>query len=227
VLLIEEGRFQDDLAVPLKSAIISPEEMLRLIWANRNPLLVKAQEGLIELQRRDFFNAQVLRLLDHVGLTPERLIQMVLVLATVVVLLYVVYRLGIRERFRHPGELPLLAGVARSLPAAPLVDQRAFALVQMGNLNEPAARLARRWFERQGLAVQGDAPPLPPVEVSAGWWRRRQLQRQLQRLWRLARGQSAERLSPAALWRLQRELDRLQTRREQGEWRPKGDKVIR
>jgi hypothetical protein len=104
----------------------------------------------------------------------------------------------------------------------------------MGNLNEPAAQLARRWCERHGLigrsgepsrtgsAARLAAPTSPPVEVAGGWWRRRQLARQLGRLWRLAWGGSTERIEPAGLWRMQRELEQLDASRRRGEWRPVG-----
>jgi hypothetical protein len=223
VLLVEDGKIQTNLAIPLKSAVVGPEEALRALYANRNELLVKAEETVANLERQDFFNEQFLRLLYRAGLTPDRIALTVLVLATLALVMYGVYRLGIRTRFRHPTEAPLLTrAVGASLPAAPLVDQRVHTLVRLGNLNEPAARLAGRWFERQGLPVTVAGPAEPPVEVVGGWWRRRQLLGQLRRLWRLAQGRSTERVEPAGLWRLQRELDRLQVSRERGEWRPLG-----
>src|SRR5262249_30043110 len=51
VLFVEEGQVQTKLEIPLKSAIIGPDEMLRLIWANRDMLLVKAEDTLVDLEQ--------------------------------------------------------------------------------------------------------------------------------------------------------------------------------
>jgi hypothetical protein len=221
VLMVEDGKIQTKFDIPLKSAVIPPDEALRLLYANRNVLLEKAEEHLANLEEDDFFNDQALRFLDRIGLPPDRIGRILLLFGTLAALLYGVYRLGIRSRFRHPSEAPLLAAtLGRNLPAGPLVEQRAHQLIRMGNLNEPAARLVARWFERQGMLVAPDGPDEPPVEVVGGWWRRRQLTRQLRRLWRLAAGRSTARLEPAGLWRLQRELDQLDASRKRGEWQP-------
>src|SRR5262249_15183238 len=136
VLMVEDGHIQTKFDIPLKSAVIPPEEALRLLYANRNTLLEKAEEHLVNLEENDFFNDQVLRWLDRIGLPPERIGRLLLIFGTLVALLYGVYRLGIRARFRHPSEAPLLAAaVGRNLPAGPLVDQRAHLLMRMGNLN--------------------------------------------------------------------------------------------
>jgi hypothetical protein len=222
VLLVEDGKVHADLFVPLKSAVIGPEEALRLLYANRNELLVKAEETAVNLERQDYFNEQLQRLLHWGNLTPDRVALLVVFFATLLLILYGVYRLGIRARFKHPTEAPLLTrAVATTLPGVPLVDQRAQAVIRMGNLNEPAARLVGRWFESHGLPIDPSAPAEPPIEVTGGWWRRRQRRRHLGRLWRLAQGRSTERVEPAGLWRLQRELDRLDAGRARGEWRPK------
>jgi hypothetical protein len=217
VLMVEDGNIQIKLDIPLKSAIIPPEEALRLLLEHRNELLAEAEKVVARFDNSAVFNEALHNALQRLGLMhPGRL----LLLATLGALLYGIYRLGLRHRFRHPGEAPLLAtAVGQTLPAAPLVDQRAYLLLRLGNLNEPAAALAARWLARQGLTAE-DGPAEPPVEVAGGWWRRLVMRRRLGRLWRLAQGRSSERLGPAGLWRLQRELDQLEAARQRGEWRP-------
>jgi hypothetical protein len=219
VLLVEDQGIQTKLDIPLKSARINPEEVVRTLLANRNELAVRAEETLDNLQRQDFFNEMLVKVLERIGWPPERLARFLLLLATVAVLLYGIYRLGSRGRFRHATETPLLATAAgRSLPAAPLVDQRVHTLLRLGNLNEPAARLAARWFERQGLPITASDSAEPPVAVAGGWWRRRRLSGRLRRLWRLAHGWSKRRVLPASLWSLQRELEAVEGSRKRGEW---------
>ncbi len=236
VLFVDNGKIETKFDIPLKSINLPVEEMLRLLFDRRNELLAEAERGLTNLEDRNFFNDTVLGVLDRTGWPLERLIQVLAALGTVVLLCYGIYRLGIRGRFKHETEVPLLATVVgQSLPAAPLMEQRQHTLLQMGNLSEPASHLARRWCERQGLlgrsgepgradsAARLAAPAWPPIVVAGGWWRRRQLTRQLGRLWRLAWGQSPGRIEPAGLWRLQRELDQLDASRRRGEWRPRDE----
>lgn len=224
VLFVEEGRIQTELAIPLKSAVIPPEEALQMLLAHRNELAALAERQVVHFDNSDLFNESVSGFLDRIGWPLSRI---VLVFGTLAVVGYGAFRLLLFVLRRldllttPTSEAPLLAGaVGRTLPAAPLVDQRAYLLTRLGNLNEPAGGLAARWFARQGLPVPPDGPGVPPVVVQGNWWQRRQRLRQLTRLWRLAQGRSTERLGPAGLWRLQRELDALEAERCRGAWQP-------
>jgi hypothetical protein len=219
VLFVEDGKVQTRLDLPLKSVSVPPEEVLKMLFARRNELLVEGENLLAGLEDNDAFNRKLFDFID-----PDRLTTLALVLGTLLGLLWLVYRLGVRGRFRHDTTVPLLApAVGRNLPSAPLAEQRQEALLKGGNLWEPAAALARRWFARLGLeATPGGQPPA--FEATGGWWQRRRLLGRLRRLWRLAAGRSRERVSPAELWRLQRELDELRAGWQRGAWRAAGTK---
>jgi hypothetical protein len=217
VLFVEDGRIQTKLDIPMKSARLPMEEALKMIFERRNELLAEGEAGLARLEENDFFNRKLLDFLDHLGWPPFRLLRPALLLGTLALLVYGVYRLGIRQRFRHDPSTPLLASaVGRNLPVAPLLEQRTDALLRGGNLWEPAAVLARRWFARLGAEGGGDEGPT--FEARGGWWQRRRLLGRLRRLWRLAQGRQPERVSAPEMWRLQREMDELRAAWECGAW---------
>jgi hypothetical protein len=218
VLFVEDGRIQTKLEIPLKSAKLPIEEALKVLFAKRNEILLEVEKGVGRMEDNNFFNRKVVDFLDRSGWPPIRLLTPLAVVSTLVFLLYLVYRLGIRHRFRHDSSVPLLApAVGRNLPVGPLLAQRTDALMQRGNLQEPAAFLARRWFARLGMETSQEQEPA--FEAQGGWWQRRRLLGRLRWLWRLASGRQPGRLSPPEIWRLQRELDELRTARERGAWR--------
>jgi hypothetical protein len=220
VLFVEDGKVVTKLDIPLKSVAIPPEEILKLLFARRNQILVEAENAIARLEDDNVFNNRLSAALDGAGLPPHRLMVLFAVVATLVGVMYLFYRLGIRSRFRHDTTVPpLTAELGRVLPEAPLAEQRRRELLRIGDFREPAATLARRWFARMGLDAAG---PEPAFEAAGGWWSRGRLLARLRRLWRLARGQSPSRLSPAELWRLQRELDDLSAGHQRGAWRVSG-----
>jgi hypothetical protein len=217
VLFVEDGLVQTKLDIPLRSVSIPPAELLNLLFARRNQILAEAENVVARLEDDDAFNSRVF---DSLGRSPEDLVMMLAVLGTLVGLLYLAYRLGVRARFRHDTTVPLLtAELGRVLPDEPLVSQRRQELLRAGDLREPAATMARRWFARLGIDPLG---PEPAFEAAGGWWHRFRLVSRLRWLWRLAAGRAPSRVSPAELWRLQRELDGLSIAHQRGEWRAAG-----
>jgi hypothetical protein len=215
VLFVEDGRIQSKFDVPMKSVRIPMEELIDLLYAKRNEILV--ERGVVQLEQDDFFNRTLVEALDDHGLTRDVLLRYFALLGTAALLVYALVRLGIRQRFRHDTSTPLLAAdLGRKLPARPLVEQRTEELIQHGNLWDPASVLVRHWFARMG--IEAPAPAAPAFAASGGWWRRRRVLKRLARLWLLANGREPKRISPPEVWRLQRDLDALRKSWERGEW---------
>src|SRR5262249_22214604 len=133
-------------------------------------------------------------------LVPFRtVIQVLLVLLTLGLLLYGLQFL-VRTRHRHDLWIPVLgAALARRGPAGPVLQQRHWALLEGGNLWEPARAVARHFLDAVPVVAEhrqhGEVPPEPRIEAKGHWWRRRALVRQMQRLWRLAFGPTPLRVS--------------------------------
>src|SRR5262249_33544410 len=155
-----DGDIQTKFKIPVQSAALSPEELLRIAFERRNELLVAAERTLARLEDDDVFNRGVVAGLEHVGRPPGRLGRIFGLDGTLALLLYALYRLGIRARFRHDTSVPVLASaLGRNLPAAPITDQRTTALLQSGNLAEPAMLLVRHWFGRLGVDPLAEREP--------------------------------------------------------------------
>ncbi len=220
VYFVEDGAVQTKLDIPLKSVNLPPEELAKILFAKRNELLVGAEETLTRLEDENAFNRKLLESLAAAGFPPERLIRLAVLLGSLVGLALLAYRLGVRGRFRHDTTVPVLTGaVGRGLPEEPLAEQRQKELLKRKDLREPAAVLVRRWFGRLGLEA---GEKTPAFAVRGGWWLRWRLTRKLRRLWRLARGTEPARVTPAELWRLQRELEQLHAGWQRGAWRIAG-----
>ncbi len=208
VLFVEDGVIQTDFKVPLKEGSDLPPGAARAA-------VIVIDDTLARLEDRGTLDEA---LLDRLGASPyegpNRLLRRVLEVVTLLLLVYLIYRIGIRGRFRLDGAVPLLAHeVARHTPAAPLLEQRFRSALSAGNLWETAHGLARQWFAtlpsaQQTLPLAAGAAP-PRVVVRGGWWRRSSLRRRFGRLWRLAHETTPMRVSPRALRRLLRDLDAL------------------
>ena len=221
VLFVEEGIPQTNFNIPLKSVNLPIEEALQAIFDRRNELLAQAEQGLGSLEEHNFFNKKLFDFLESIGMPPWRLLTLLASIGSALLVFYGVYRFSIRDRFRHDRDVqPLASAVGRRFPAVPLREQRHVELVRHGNLGEPAAMLARRWFARLGMEPLDGA--VPQYEVRGGWWQRRKLRARLTRLWELSCGQRFERVSAPQLWNLQRELDELRSAWERGTWRIAG-----
>jgi hypothetical protein len=201
VLFVEDGFIQTNLKVPLKESSELPPGATRAA-------VVVIDDTLAKLEDKGTLDEAFL---DRLGASrfegPNRLVRRALEVLTVVFLVYFIYRVGIRGRFRLDAAVPLLAHeVARHTPAAPLLEQRYRAALKAGNLWETAHGLARQWFASLAPGV-GAAPPA--VVVRGGWWQRSSLRRRFRRLWRLAHDSTPVRVSPRALRGLLRDLDEM------------------
>jgi hypothetical protein len=201
VLFVEDGFIQTDFKVPLKGGPGLPPGAARAA-------VVVIDDALARLEDKGTLDEA---LLDRLGASrfenPNPLLRRALEFVTVILLVYLIYRIGIRGRFRLDAGVPLLAHeVARHTPGAPLLEQRFRSALRAGNLWETAHGLARQWFASLPPAA-GAAPPR--VVVRGGWWRRSSLQRRFTRLWRLAHETAPVRVSPRALRRMLRDLDEM------------------
>jgi hypothetical protein len=196
VLLVEDGQIRTDLEVPLKPPVIRPEDALQAIVSRRNELLFEGERALGKMEDEDFFNNKLLEALDDWRLTPLRQVQIALGVLTVLLLIYAIYRLGVRARHRQESGVPAVAAaVGARLPAGTLVEQRQREMLRAGNLAEPARQLVRDWFEQTGGAG-AQAPPR--VRVQGSWWLRWKRAWQVSRLWKVARGRTG-RVTPGRL----------------------------
>jgi hypothetical protein len=219
VLFVEDGQIVTKLDIPLKSISLPPEELLKVFLAKRNEILSGAGQVIARLEDEDAFNSELLAAATNARWPPVRLASAAVVVGTLAALIFLVFRLASRGRFRHDTTAPLLATTAgRHLPDKPLLEQRPQALLQKGNVWEPAVILVRRWFARLGQSEPHTDTP-PTFATTGGWWHRWRRVKRLRRLWQLARGHTPTRVKPTELWRLQRELEELHMSLERGEWR--------
>ncbi len=207
-LFVEDGTIHPDFTVPLKDGPGLPP------GAIRQGMMI-LEETLAKLEGHGTLDAI---LLDRLGANRlggiDGLVRRALEILTVVLLVYFVYRVGIRGRFRLDSAVPLLAHeVARHRPAAPLLELRYRSALAAGNLWETAHGLARQWVA--SLPVAGDATP-PRVVVRGGWRQRFGLRRRFRRLWRLAHDTVPVRVRPRRLRGLLRDLDEVKTALAEG-----------
>jgi hypothetical protein len=220
VLFVEDGTPQTKFDIPLKSANIPLDDAAKAIFDRRNDLLAEAEKGLAQLENDNAFNRGFVELLYGSGLPPMRLVGYLLSFGALALLLWCIGR-GIRRRFHHDTSVPALAQtLGKRLPAEPVMEQRHAVLLRQGNLWEPAALLARRWFVR--LGVERTDGPEPVFAAKGGWWQRRKVVGRLRQLWRLACGAQPQRVTAPELWRLERELEELRGEWERGGWHVAG-----
>jgi hypothetical protein len=208
VLFVEDGAVRTDLDVPLKEVPGLPPGAERAIVAG-------VDRALADLQEQNAFNRGLWEWLGPPAVFARR----ALAFGTLLLALYLLYRAGVRGRYR-PELAPLLArAVERHTPAATLLEQRGREAVGSGNLWEAARGVARAWVAALPAA---DARP-PRVEADGGWWRRRSLERRVRRMWKLAHAARPVRVSPRGLRRLLHDADLLRAALADGTLRLKGD----
>lgn len=230
VLLVDEFGIQTKFDVPLRRPHLTPDELIELLLNNPDKAIALAdhviqlgEKGVDRLERRDAVNDFLDRVVDRLDRPPGQLFAVVAALSTVLLCFYGMFRLGVFARFRNDVRTPPLShAVGKNQPPGPLTQQRTLAVLRTGRLNEPAAQLARRWLLTQNLPVpDASSPGELPLTLGVGWWAGRGLRRRLRRVWLLAAGRWRQAITPAELWRLQRELEALAASRQRGEWTPK------
>ncbi len=187
-LLVVDGRIVTDFGTPIPY-------LPRQIPA---PDLDKA---LMTLEERNAFDRFVLNLVP-----VDRLFRFALVLLSVGLVGYVLYRLA-RARHRVEQAAPLFAvSLAQAMPGKSVIELRQESTLEGGNLWEPARALAQQFFA--AAAPQGREFTGPPtVALPASGARQRGWTRLLCQLWQLAHATSPARISPRRFRRLLADLE--------------------
>ncbi|MFQ3649355.1 MAG: DUF4350 domain-containing protein [Gemmataceae bacterium] len=222
VLFLEEGKVQTRLDLPLQSPHLKLDELLTLLYSRKDTLLQEAERWIAKQEDDNAFNRWLVDFLDRrFGWYP--LLFGLACVATFVVLLYALFRLGVWSRYGPDRSTPLLIhAAAKLLPQKPLVEQRLEALLRQGDLREPLRVLTRHWLSNLGLSPpRFPREPLPALEANS-WWASWHYHGRVQRIWQLAGGQWPSRIPPGKLQEWQRELDALQQAHKAGHWRARG-----
>jgi hypothetical protein len=198
VLFVEEGKVQTSFDVPL--AEMPPLPMPRTEVLNR--LL----RGLEEENR---FNEL---LLNHPG--KANLVRGLLVTVSVLLALYVIWRLFVARHHIDPWQPLLARRVELALAALPVLAQRRAELLRRGNYWETARAICRETFD--ALGASPDDGRVPSFTVSGGRWRRWHQGRRVRGLWHLAHGADPQRVSQRRLARLLEDLGRVRAEVDAG-----------
>jgi hypothetical protein len=212
VLFVEEGEVNGEFNIPLQEVPLPELPTLDALVPLANQFVVNFSGEMVEDEatglKTNRINQIILNKLDW-----PLVVTVLGLIFTFGLGLYGLYRLS-WSRFRIDPGAPLLhTALARAGPVGPHLEQRHLALLQTGNLWEPARALAREcWADLVGdnraLAV-GAVPAEPAVRVRGGWWRRRALRALALRLWRLAYGAAPQRVTREQFARLPKEFDEL------------------
>lgn len=178
------------------------------------PILVNmlAQTGnalIAEMQNKDFFNRTLLR-----GVPTSRLLNILLVILTLGLMFYGLRRIWTGRVRKDP-----LLTYKRTEEPPPLVNHlhaRHEDVIDGGNFNEVARRQVREWLIALGGSPRNGSAP--PVIAAGSYWRRRQIRREVQRIWDYAFGSVPGQLSARGWLRLRERLHRLGESHHQREW---------
>lgn len=203
-LFWEDGKIRTDFDVPLQDIPLEPPQL-------SEPAIVRAVDRAVaRLEETDAFNRKLLQELGTDSWSMSKWKRDALAGLTLagLFLLALVFLWG--NRHRRESSVPSLAHVlARHDAGATLLEQRHRQALRAGNVWETAHHLARQCFESEGIALTvADAPALT---IEGGWWQRRRIRRRIARLWRLARGTTPARVTPAQLQHWLRELAEFKT----------------
>jgi len=185
------------------------------------PTIQLVNQLLHGLEREGFF-VQLLR--DNFDVRVAA--RLTIMLLTVLLLLYGAKKLTEQRHRSEAGAALLLGPYAPVVVPSPLLHQRYLSQVQHDALWEEGRALARQWFaamEVMPFAAWNQAAAAPPeIETDGGWWARRRLRHEVDRLWQLARGLKPATLSWRELVRLTQALQALNRAVEQGHLRFRG-----
>jgi hypothetical protein len=186
VFFCEEGEVNTKFDVPVAEPPLPPP----------GPWLNELIQG---IEQENLFNQTILR-----RFPPGQIFRVLLLALTGLLLLYGLARL-MKSRYRvEPAAAPLAQAVNRQLALQAVLHQRHQDMLRADNLWEAARTLARQCFE-PGAAPNGNGAPR--VRVQGGWWERRRLSGQVNRLWRLAFGARPERVTATEFVDLVREME--------------------
>lgn len=216
VLLLEDGMPQTHLNVPVKDVRMSipPDAILDQILRHPSAFLGAVENELTRAEQQDAFNRALLEALDDgLGLPPHKLVWVVVGVLTVFLLVYAIYRIGMRGRLRTEPRL-LALGDSAPAPGGPsLITRRQLEMLREANVAEPAREAARLLL----LDLGGNTHSPPLIRTQAGWWRRRHLTSLVRTFWDLARGVGPARITPQQLPRVLANLEAIQQAVQAGE----------
>jgi hypothetical protein len=206
VLFVEEGEPKTTFDIPMARPPLPPPDKL-----------VEAfDKGLANLEKESWFNKVAARVAER--LNSARLVNALLVLLTILLGAYGLFRLALARQQFEP-RVPLLSeGLAQLLPRVGALDQRHRQMLRNANFWEAARSLAQQSWETAlgtALPAMNQPPgsttlPRPPLRVKGRWWQHWRLRRQVWRLWRLAYGNRPRRITPRKLTRLGNEMKIIQ-----------------
>jgi hypothetical protein len=219
VLFVEDGAIQSNFEVSTKRKG-SPD-----VLEKTNKVLEELDKKLGEAEESDAWNRKLMDFLtwlfDNEGRHPSTALRRatiaVLIVATLMLLLYGCYRLGVASLFRREVGVPAVARAVRGqTPNASLIEQRHTNMLEAGNVGEAGRQLIRDAFEAAGVAAPAPYRE-PAVKVpGAWWWRRRNWQQRVCRLWRLAFRERPRPLAPREVRPLLAELEELKAALKNG-----------
>jgi hypothetical protein len=229
VLFVEDGRIETKLKVPLKEIDIPAEELMRALFAQRNRILITAEDQIARLEEDNKFNVLFFRAMRSLGIrSSSRAVAVLFAFLTLALVSYLGYRAGVRARYRgEPSLASLERAVFKSRPAGPPLHQRHQAQLREGNLHETARALARQWFASVRTPGETPGPPEGPpespprvaVDDALGGWQRWRMRARVRALWRVAHGPRPVRVSPRRFRRLLAEMQALRDAHARGELR--------
>jgi hypothetical protein len=190
---------------------------------NRREALARiADEKVVQLDRAGTFGPGIVDLLRRFDLGWPQLLAALAVIITVVVLSFLMYRLGFFNRFSFDSTTaPLPQELGKHLPVIPLAAQRVEAMLAGQDARDVLRGVARNWLRAQGVEPPTDAlDQTPEFTLAGGWWARWGLWGRLVRIWKMAAGAYPSAVPPAQAEWWQSDMDDLSSRRKQGEWGP-------
>ena len=188
VLFYEDGRIQTDFSGSLEVPVTPPIPLEALV-----PL---ADETVAQLEQENAFNNI---LLEAVG-GPDRIMQMLVMLLTVALILFGLYRF-LQSRVQPAPKAYAASADTADQPAISALERRHEAVMAQGNLAEAARELAHQAFASIGL-TPGLGATAPKVTLSGPWWiwlQGRRWQPIVDELWALAVRGPVRRISPTRL----------------------------
>jgi hypothetical protein len=217
ILFVEDGAINTQIKVRLRARTMSLAEVQALLIEQGDHILQQIED---EAARDDTINKATLAALnegpgrDLFGRFSADNVHLLLVLLAGLGL--AVYGLSRLRRASHKidPQTPLFAAAAaRQAPSASVLQQRQRSALQDDNLGDYAHLLAREWLEAvpewRPALERGAASEPPAVTFRGGWWQQRSLRKLLREVWRLAQGQTPERMTRWEFRRLLAKLDRL------------------
>jgi hypothetical protein len=161
-------------------------DLMQFLWDHRD----KASEFVAAMEDSGLFQELEQNLddlfLEHIGLW--QIIRTLLVFGMIAIFAISCRRVLV-SRFRFVKTAPRLSvALDRLRPRGSFLDQRLRGSLRGGQCYEAARIRARQMFADVDWTPALEGGPTPKLEINAGWWQRRGLERDLRELWKVAFG---------------------------------------